>query len=82
MLYDAILLYYEDSIIKVLAYIKPTTVVYPTNDSNFKKRETDPNKIRDEATSLDFTIICISQSDPKRKLEQLLSQKSTTNKEI
>lgn len=82
ILYDALLLYYEDSIIKVLSYIKPNSVIYPTNESNFKKRETDPNKIRDEPTHLEFTIICISQSDPKRKLEQLLTQKNTANKEI
>jgi hypothetical protein len=32
---------------KVLAYIKPNTVVYPTNESNFKKKETDPAKMKD-----------------------------------
>ncbi len=31
ILYDALLLFFEDSIIKVLAYIKPSTVVYPSN---------------------------------------------------
>lgn len=31
ILYDALLLFYEDSIMKVLAYIKPSTVVYPSN---------------------------------------------------
>jgi hypothetical protein len=32
ILYDALLLEYEDSIMKVLAYIKPSLVIYPTND--------------------------------------------------
>jgi hypothetical protein len=36
-----------DSVIKVLAYIKPSTVVYPSNESNIKKKETDPNKMKD-----------------------------------
>jgi hypothetical protein len=61
---------------KVLAYVTPTSVIYPTNESNFKKRETDVNKIKDEPTQLEFKFINISQSDPKKKLEQLI----TTNK--
>ena len=75
------LLFYEDSIIKVLAYIKPSTVVYPTNESNVRKIETDPNKAKDEPSNLEFTVICISQSDPLRKLEQLIS-KGKPNPEI
>jgi hypothetical protein len=78
ILYDALLLFYEDSIMKVLAYLKPSTVVYPTNESNFKKKETDPSKMKDEPTQLEFTIICISQSDPKKKLEQLIEKGKTS----
>lgn len=52
ILYDALLLSYEGSFMKVLAYIKPSSVIYPTNDSNFKKKETDPSKSTDEPTQL------------------------------
>lgn len=52
ILYDALLLSYEGSFMKVLAYIKPSSVIYPTNDSNFKKKETDPSKSKDEPTQL------------------------------
>ena len=52
ILYDALLLSYEGSFMKVLAYIKPSSVIYPTNDSNFKKKETDPIKSKDEPTQL------------------------------
>lgn len=38
ILYDALLLSFEGSFMKVLAYIKPSTVLYPTNESNFKKK--------------------------------------------
>lgn len=46
ILYDAIVLRDVDSVIKVLAYIKPSTVFYPSNESNVKK-ESDPNKVKD-----------------------------------
>jgi hypothetical protein len=42
-----------------------------------KRQETDRNKIA-ESQPLDFTIICISQSDPKKKLDKLI-EKGKTN---
>ena len=66
---------------KVLTYVKPGDVFYPNNENNYKKIETDHTKVKEEQTSLDFTIICICQSDPKKKLEQLID-KGKTNQEI
>lgn len=43
ILYDAVMLSTEDSIIKVLMYVKPQDVVYP-NQNPFRQIETDPNK--------------------------------------
>lgn len=60
----------KGSVVKVLAYIKPTLVVYPTNENNFR-RDSD-SKSKDTAGDLVFTVICIKQSDPKEKLEQLI----------
>lgn len=38
ILYDAIVLRDVDSVIKVLTYIRPSTVIYPSNESNIKKK--------------------------------------------
>lgn len=74
ILYDALMLSTEDSIIKVLLYVKPQEVVYP-NQSPFRQVETDPNKVKEVPTELGFTVICINQNDPLRKLEQLIEKK-------
>lgn len=66
---------------KVLVYLKPNLVIYPTNAVNFKRKETDPVKLKEEPTQIEFSFICINQSDPKKKLEQLI-EKGKTNQEI
>lgn len=77
ILYDALLLKYDGNM-SVLAYINPTTVIYPSNESKFRRKEADPNKAKEAPVNLDFTIICICQSDPQNKLEQLLEKGKTT----
>lgn len=53
ILYDAILLEYQkDSIMKVLIYLKPGSVIYPSNKDNTKKMFDETGKINDDANTL------------------------------
>ena len=46
VLYDALMLSTEDSIMKVLVYTKQVDVIYPANSSPFRPVESDPNKVK------------------------------------
>ncbi len=81
VLYDALMLGVgSENIMKVLIYTKQVDVIYPANGSPFRKQETDPNKIKEPPTTLDFAIICINQNEPKKKLEALILSNIKNNK--